>query len=31
MIIKTFAFVEQREFKAGDRVPLVPDQMMQKI
>jgi len=31
IMIKTFAFVEQREFKAGDRVPLLPELMTQKI
>lgn len=31
LVIKTFVNVEQKEFKAGDRIPLLPEHMMQKI
>lgn len=31
IIIKTFAHIVQRDFKAGDRVPLIPASMLQKI
>lgn len=31
IIIKTFAHVSQRDFKAGDRIPLLPAAMFQKL
>jgi len=31
IIIKTFMPVKQKEFKAGDRVPLLPDTMFQRL
>lgn len=31
LIIKTFTHIEQKEFKAGDRIPLLPEKMSQKI
>lgn len=31
MVIKTFTNVEQKEFKAGDRIPLLPEKMFQKL
>jgi hypothetical protein len=31
IVIKTFMIVKQKEFKAGDRVPLLPHTMFQKI
>lgn len=31
IVIKTFTHIAQRDFKAGDRVPLLPSEMFQKI
>jgi hypothetical protein len=31
IIIKTFTHISQRDFKAGDRIPLLPSEMFQKI
>lgn len=31
IIIKTFATIHQKEFEAGDRIPLLPEAMFQKI
>lgn len=31
IVIKTFINVEQKDFKAGDRIPLLPEHMLQKI
>lgn len=31
LVIKTYMMVKQKEFKAGDRVPLLPRTMFQKI
>lgn len=31
IVIKTFAHIRQREFQAGDRIPLLPNEMFQKI
>ncbi len=31
IIIKTFVHIVQRDFKAGDRIPLLPNEMFQKI
>jgi succinyl-CoA synthetase beta subunit len=31
IIIKTFVQVEQSQFRAGDRVPLLPENMTQKL
>jgi hypothetical protein len=30
-VIKTFMHVCQRDFQAGDRIPLLPNEMFQKI
>ncbi len=31
LTIKTFIKVQQKEFNAGDRVPLIPEEMSQKV